>query len=83
MNRATDAGDTADAVDGDVATPDIDRTPADRVMEQLGGVAGIIYSSVPVLVFVGTSRLMGLAAAAGMPEVEGAHRVRSTTKPDE
>ncbi|HXO79180.1 MAG TPA: DUF3159 domain-containing protein, partial [Mycobacterium sp.] len=34
-------------------------------MEQLGGVAGIIYSSVPVLVFVGTSRLMGLAAAAG------------------
>ncbi|HEY1840861.1 MAG TPA: DUF3159 domain-containing protein [Mycobacterium sp.] len=34
-------------------------------MEQLGGVAGIIYSSAPVLVFVGTSRLMGLAAAAG------------------
>ena len=65
MNRATDAGDTADAVDGEVETADVDRTPADRVMEQLGGVAGIIYSSVPVLVFVGTSRLMGLAAAAG------------------
>ena len=65
MKRATDAGDTADAVDGEVETADADRTPADRVMEQLGGVAGIIYSSVPVLVFVGTSRLMGLAAAAG------------------
>jgi len=65
VKRATDAGDTADAVDGEVETADADRTPADRVMEQLGGVAGIIYSSVPVLVFVGTSRLMGLAAAAG------------------
>ncbi|HLB98125.1 MAG TPA: DUF3159 domain-containing protein, partial [Acetobacteraceae bacterium] len=65
MNRATDAGDTADAVDGEVETPDVDRTPAERLMEQLGGVAGIVYSSVPVLVFVGTSRLMGLAAAAG------------------
>ena len=65
MSSATDAGDTADAVDDEVATPDVDRTPADRMMEQLGGVAGIIYSSVPVLVFVGTSRLMGLAAAAG------------------
>jgi len=65
VNRATDAGDTADAVDGEVATPDVDRTPADRLMEQLGGVAGIVYSSLPVLVFVGTSRLMGLAAAAG------------------
>ena len=65
MSRATDAGDTADAVDGEVETAGVDRTPADRMMEQLGGVAGIIYSSVPVLVFVGTSRLMGLAAAAG------------------
>ena len=66
MNRATDAGDTADAVDGEVEiAKNVDRTPADRVMEQLGGIAGIIYSSVPVLVFVGTSRLMGLAAAAG------------------
>jgi hypothetical protein len=65
VSSATDAGDTADAVDGEVETADVDRTPADRMMEQLGGVAGIIYSSVPVLVFVGTSRLMGLAAAAG------------------
>jgi hypothetical protein len=35
------------------------------MMAQLGGVAGIIYSSVPVLVFVGTSRLLGLPAASG------------------
>ncbi|MGA7135333.1 MAG: DUF3159 domain-containing protein [Mycobacterium sp.] len=34
-------------------------------MQQLGGVPGLIYSSLPVLVFVGTSRLLGLAAAAG------------------
>jgi hypothetical protein len=64
VSRATDAGDTADIVDGEAAG-DADRTPADRVMEQLGGVAGLIYSSVPVLVFVGTERLLGLAVAAG------------------
>jgi Protein of unknown function (DUF3159) len=64
VNRATDAGDTADAVDGEV-TVVADRTPAERMMEQLGGVSGIVYSSLPVLVFVGTSRLMGLGAAAG------------------
>jgi len=34
-------------------------------MAQLGGVPGMIYSSVPVLVFVGTSRLLGLSAAVG------------------
>jgi Protein of unknown function (DUF3159) len=65
VNRATDAGDTADAVDGEVETVVADRTPAEKMMEQLGGVAGIVYSSLPVLVFVGTSRLMGLGAAAG------------------
>jgi Protein of unknown function (DUF3159) len=42
-----------------------DRTPAERVMAQLGGVRGMIYSSLPVLVFVGTSRLLGLSAAVG------------------
>jgi hypothetical protein len=62
VTHATDAGDPADGVDA--ATVD-DRTPADRMMAQLGGVAGIIYSSVPVLVFVGTSRLLGLPAASG------------------
>jgi Protein of unknown function (DUF3159) len=38
-------------------------TPAERVMAQLGGVSGMIYSSLPVLIFVGTSRLLGLSAA--------------------
>ncbi len=40
-------------------------TPAERVMAQLGGVSGMIYSSLPVLVFVGTSRWLGLSAAVG------------------
>jgi hypothetical protein len=35
------------------------------MMQQLGGVSGIVYSSLPVLVFVGTSRLLGLATASG------------------
>jgi hypothetical protein len=56
LNPATDAGDPADT---------LERTPAERVMGQLGGVAGIIYSSVPVLVFVCTSKLLGLAVASG------------------
>jgi hypothetical protein len=64
VSRATDAGDTADTVDGEAVVDD-GRTPADRVMEQLGGVAGLVYSSIPVLVFVGAERLLGLAAAAG------------------
>jgi hypothetical protein len=68
VNRATDAGDTADTAAGEAGPTEqvsADRTPADRVMQQLGGVPGLIYSSLPVLVFVGTSRLLGLAAAAG------------------
>ena len=68
MNRATDAGDAADTAAGEAGPTEqvsADRTPADRVMQQLGGVPGLIYSSLPVLVFVGTSRLLGLAAAAG------------------
>jgi hypothetical protein len=64
VNRATGAGDTADTVDGE-ATVAVDRTPAERVMEQLGGVTGLIYSAIPALLFVGTQRLLGLAAAAG------------------
>lgn len=56
MNNATDAADAADAVE---------RTPGERVLQQVGGLSGLIYSSLPVLLFVGTSRLLGLAAAAG------------------
>ncbi len=40
-------------------------TNAERVMAQLGGVSGLIYSSLPVLVFVATARLLGLLTAVG------------------
>jgi Protein of unknown function (DUF3159) len=53
------------AAESEAATVTADRTPADRMMAQLGGVRGMIYSSLPVLVFVGTSRLLGLSAAVG------------------
>lgn len=59
MSRATDAA------EGDLEAANDQRTPADRMMQQLGGVAGIVYSSLPVLVFVGTSRLLGLGVASG------------------
>ncbi len=59
------AGDMTAAVESDAGSVTADRTPAERVMAQLGGVPGMIYSSLPVLVFVGTSRLLGLSAAVG------------------
>ena len=59
MSGATDGG------DGELEAADAGRTPAERMMQQLGGVSGIVYSSLPVLVFVGTSRLLGLAVASG------------------
>lgn len=34
-------------------------------MAQLGGVSGLIYSSMPILVFVATSRMLGLLTAVG------------------
>jgi hypothetical protein len=51
--------------DGEAAPVAAAPTTAERVMAQLGGVSGMIYSSLPVLVFVGTSRLLGLSAAVG------------------
>ncbi|MGH3521804.1 MAG: DUF3159 domain-containing protein [Mycobacterium sp.] len=35
------------------------------MMAQLGGVSGLIYSSMPILVFVATSRMLGLLTAVG------------------
>jgi hypothetical protein len=62
VNGATEeASDMTPAVEDEAASV----TPAERVMAQLGGVSGMIYSSLPVLVFVGTSRLVGLTAAVG------------------
>ncbi len=42
-----------------------DHTGAERMMAQLGGVSGLIYSSMPILVFVATSRMLGLLTAVG------------------
>jgi Protein of unknown function (DUF3159) len=58
VDGATEAG-------GAAAPAATDSTPAERVLAQLGGVPGMIYSSLPVLVFVGISRLLGLSAAVG------------------
>lgn len=56
---------TPDAESGAEAEVADNGTPADRLMAQLGGVSGMIYSSLPVLVFVGASRLIGLSVAVG------------------
>lgn len=64
MNHPPHAGDEAEAEAGAAEIAEV-RTPAQRMVEQMGGLAGLVYSSVPVLVFVGTSRLLGLAAASG------------------
>ena len=65
MNETTDASDSAPAATSETGSVVADRTPGERVMQHLGGLPGLIYSSLPVLVFVGTSRLLGLAAAVG------------------
>jgi hypothetical protein len=63
VNGATDASDVTPEAESEARSEAVHRTPAERVMAQLGGVRGMIYSSLPVLVFVGTSRLLGLSAA--------------------
>jgi hypothetical protein len=41
------------------------RINPERLLSQLGGVSGLIYSSLPVVVFVAASSLMGLLPAIG------------------
>jgi Protein of unknown function (DUF3159) len=65
VNHTTGAGDSAPAATSESESLAAARTPGERLMRQLGGLPGVIYSSLPVLVFVGTSRLLGLAAAVG------------------
>jgi Protein of unknown function (DUF3159) len=65
VNHATDAGDVPETAETETPAIAADPTRADRMMAQLGGVPGLIYSSLPVLLFVGTSRLLGLSAAVG------------------
>jgi hypothetical protein len=40
-----------------------DRAAPERLLAQVGGVSGVIYSSLPVVVFVAVSSLSGLSAA--------------------
>jgi Protein of unknown function (DUF3159) len=63
VNDTTDASDSVPADASETGPLASARTPGERMMKQLGGLAGLIYSSLPVLVFVGTSRLLGLSAA--------------------
>jgi Protein of unknown function (DUF3159) len=65
VNHATDAGDVPETAETETPAIAADPTRADRMMAQLGGVPGLIYSSLPVLLFVGTSRLLGLSVAVG------------------
>ncbi len=65
VSGVTAASDMTPDAESDARPKAAHRTPTERVMEQLGGVPGMIYSSLPVLVFVGTSRLLGLSAAVG------------------
>lgn len=44
-------------------TGDIGAQGPQRLLEQIGGTAGLIYSSLPIVVFVPTSSLFGLRAA--------------------
>jgi hypothetical protein len=65
VNHATDSGNVPETAAMETPAIAADPTRADRMMAQLGGVPGLIYSSLPVLLFVGTSRLLGLSAAVG------------------
>jgi hypothetical protein len=63
MGATTGASDTPQAVGSDIRS--VDRTGGEHLMAQLGGMSGIVYSSLPVLVFVAASRVLGLLAAVG------------------
>lgn len=45
--------------------PSTDRSAAEQVLAQLGGVSGLIYSSLPVVAFVGVSSVSSLRPAVG------------------
>ncbi len=46
--------------------------PSERLLEQVGGLSGVIYSSLPVVVFVAVSGLAGLLPAIGAAVGAGA-----------
>lgn len=47
----------------DASTPDAVQTAAPTVLEQLGGVSGLVYSTLPVVVFVPFNSYFGLSVA--------------------
>ena len=47
----------------DTSTPDAVKTAAPTVLEQLGGVSGLVYSTLPVVVFVPFNSYFGLSVA--------------------
>jgi hypothetical protein len=47
----------------DASTPDAVKTAAPTVLEQLGGVSGLVYSTLPVVVFVPFNSYFGLSVA--------------------
>ena len=58
--------DNGDSDDAEQSRPSTDepenKLDAHAVLDQMGGVSGLIYSSLPVLVFVPVSSLFGLSA---------------------
>lgn len=50
--------------------PDVGR-PAPTVLDQVGGVAGFVYSTIPVIVFVAANAFLGLPLAIGTAVVAG------------
>ncbi|MFF3572498.1 DUF3159 domain-containing protein [Nocardia jiangxiensis] len=58
--RFDSAAEDPDSDDADAEDRD---DPEDTLLEQLGGVSGLIYSTLPVVVFVPANALWGLAAA--------------------
>lgn len=62
-SEANDAG-AAEVPAADIPTEDAQPTPdSHTLLEQMGGVSGLIYSTLPVLVFVPANTLFGLTGA--------------------
>lgn len=57
-------GPDADGQDAESAEPQV-KLSAQAILEQMGGISGLIYSSLPVLVFVPVSSFFGLKWAIG------------------
>ncbi|AKK27280.1 membrane protein [Mycobacterium sp. EPa45] len=64
MSRPVEDSDRTDGPStDDVAAPPEEKTAAQALLAQMGGVSGLIYSAVPVAVFVPVSTAFGLTAA--------------------